>query len=491
MTDLVVLERSEGAVAEGYDIRLGPLAFVTPADAVGETLGDGLEVVGAALVAAERRPRPLRLKLPVRGYELDVDPKESGLRLRRQVRSFIENAKLRLQGAYFTWEADPDLDGWLLIGGAELTETDPGISFGEFEMELSDVYIVGRPGTHKPGRRASIVDLRDGLAPRDSRRILYSTDFEAQALPEEPLYLPGDSASLVRSGNKPVAKTTLGPERAGARHLWRSVEATDAEILSYVPDQVLLPGRDSYIDLDELGSVRLWNLDNATVYPPDPVEYTEERDLEPDIYWHWERIHGAALTANPKLAMDNGAVRLIWLGSASSEGLAIEYWDSGLGHYRRIGRVMHAASVREQHIVEANGERAVIEWRAGRYGMRAILQRGWWGPRLESYDDGGETARLEYQPEGTGALSVTEKAPTWVWEIKRAVGSYALLWASGSVGESRNTEPTVISGTTAACVWRTRVLIAQLGCPPGPTATQLASQSLVDARAIPVLIGHG
>lgn len=425
MGRLVTLTRSSEAEDTGYDVRLGPLSFVTPADTVGEAIGDGLDVVGAALTASERRPRPLKLKLPVRGYQLDFDPTESGKRLRRQVRQVFDNAKWRLQGFYFVWDADPDLDGWLLLGGAELEETDPGISFGEFAMTLSDVYLVGRPGTHRPGRRASIGDRRGGLVPRDTRRLLYSTDFASQALPTEPVVLPGDSVDLVSSGNRPVESTTLGPLR-GARRLWRNVAAEDAEIFSYLPDPILLTERTKYLDLDDLGSVRVWDLSKAEPYPPEPDSYTGERDERPDLFYGWERVLGNTLTADRPLAIDNGVVRLIWLGPAANQGLAIEYWDETFGRYHRAGRVLHSLNVREQRVIETTPERVVIEWRAGRYGLRAILQRGWAGPRLESYDDGGETARLEYAPEteGSGAVHNTPQTPTWVRTL-RAVGPVA------------------------------------------------------------------
>jgi hypothetical protein len=384
-----------------YAIRLGPLSFVDPVEAVGEAIGDGLDVVGAALTAGERRPRPFKLKLPIRGDDGEAEPRTAGLRLRRQVRELIENPLYRLQGFFFTWSPDEDLDCWLLIGGAEIIETDPGISFGEWALELSDVYLRGRPGTHRPARRAAVSDLRSGLVPRDTRRLLYSTDFSGVSLPARPLYLPGDVADLVSTGNRP-AESTAGLAR-GSRHLWRRVGAIDGEVLSYRPDDSLLPGRTKYLDLDDLGSVRVWDLSAATTYPPNPTGYTTEGDEQPTAYG-WERILGDVLRPTIPLAVENGACRLVWLGPSGSQGLAIEVWSSTTSKFTRLGRVLHAANVAEQRVVECTPERAVLEWRAGRYGMRAILQRGWYGPRLESYDDGGEGARIEYAPEGAGAF---------------------------------------------------------------------------------------
>jgi hypothetical protein len=488
VTRLVVLTRSAAAVPEGYHVRLGPLAFLTPADTVSETIGDGLDAVGAALVPTDRRPRPLKMKLPVRGWERDVDPPESGRRLRRHVRQVIDNSRWRLGGFYLTWDADPDLDGWVLVGGAEMGEADPGVAFGEFDLDLSDLYFVGRPGTHRPGRRAIIGDRRGGLIPRDTRRLLYSTDFSSQALPAEPLVVPGDVVDLVASGNRPGTSTTAGPLR-GARRLWRTSSASDGEIVSYLPDEAVLPGRDRFLALDDLGAVRVWDLDASTTYPPVEAGYTAERDADPDLYYGWERVLGDVLTADHPLAIDNGACRVAWLGSGAAQGLAIEYFDAALGRMSRIGRVLHAAAVREQRVVEATPERAIVEWRAGQYALRAILQRGWWGPRLESYADGGGTTRLEFAPASGAAVTVTPQAPTFVRAITTPGAQPTLLWASGSNDETVDTAPTVIAGTAAT--WRrTRVLTAQLGPPPGPSADALASLSLVDARPVPVLVGR-
>lgn len=490
MTRLVVLTRSASAIPAGYHVRLGPLAFVTPADTVSETIGDGLEAVGASLTPADRRPRPLKLKLPVRGDQrTDVDSVAAGLRLRRQVRQLLDNPRWRLTGFYLTWDADPDLDAWVLVGGADVSEADPGVAFGEFEMEFSDFFIVGRPGTHRPGRRAIIGDRRGGLIPRDSRRLLYSTDFAAQALPTEPLVLPGDVVDLVASGNRPVASTVAGPLRA-ARRLWRAAAAADGEIVSYLPDEAVLPGRDRYLGLDDVGAVRVWDLSNAVEYPPTPAQYTADRDDAPDLFRGWERVLGDVLTANRPLAIDNGACRVIWLGSGAGQGLAIEYWDAVAGHYVRVGRVLHALGVREQRIVEASPERSIVEWRAGQYGLRAVIQRGWWGPRLESYDDGGGTTRLEFAPE-VGPVAQAAAAPTWVRTITGGAGQPALLWAQGSNDETVDLVPTVITGAGGAVTFRRqRVLVAQLAAPGGPNAAGLASLSLVDARAVPVLVGR-
>lgn len=485
MSRFVVLTESPSATPTDYTVRLGPLAFVTPADTVSETIGDGLDAVGAALVATDRRPRPIKLTLPIRGAR-EYDADERGRVLRRQVRALLNNNRWRLSGLYFLWDADPDLDGWLLIGGADIGEAQPGVAFGEFTMDLSDVYIVGRPGTHRPGRRAQIGDRRTGLVALDTRRLLYSTDYAAIALPADPIMLPGDIVDAVASGNRPIGSVVPGPLR-GARRLWRAVSGSDAEILTYLPDESIIAGRDRYVALDDLGSVRVWNLDEATTWPPDPTGYTDVRDATPDLYYGWTRVYGDLLDASTRIGVDNGVCRLIWLGPAAGQGVALEYWDDTEGHYVRLGRFLHSLGVRESRIVEVSPERAVIEWRAGPNAMRAILQRGWHGPRLESYNDGGGDAALEFAPEGASSVTLAAGGAANTATIQGGANG-DVFWAFGNLDESDSLAPTVITGP-AFHTDRTRVLVAQVGT-PATSGAATGSLSLVDARPVPVLVGR-
>jgi hypothetical protein len=471
-------------VPAGYDVRVGPLSFIAPVDNVGESVGDGLDVVGASLAAAERKPRPLKLKLPVRGYDLEAEPREAGLRLRRQLRQMMDNARFRLQGIYLTWSIDPDLDCWLMIGGAELSETDPGVGFGEFVLELSEVYIVGRPGTHRPGRRIAVADRRTGLVPRDTRGRLYSTDF-AIVGGTPSAYLPGDATDFVSS--VPGGLSTLQSAARGGRHLYSYMNAEhDGEVVTYRPAAVLT-GRTNYLDLDDFGSVRVWDQSRATTYPLLASEYTVAGDEDPQANYGWEQVLGDVLTPDKPLAMDNGECRVVWLGAAAAQGLAVEHWDTTAKKFVRDGRVLHSLNVAEQRVVECTPERAVLEWRAGTAILRAILQRGWTGPRIEAYNDAGGNARLEFSPEvGTGSVTNAAGTPTWLKQIKRATSGKIYYWAQGSADETTGVSPTIISGG-GATFQRSGVIVAQLGW-AGTESIQFAA--LWDVRSIPILVGR-
>lgn len=440
MTRLVVLERAEFGAEQHYDLRLGPLWFLWPADAVSESLGDGLDAIGAVLTAAERKPRPLKLKLPVRASSRDAAQTQIGLRMRRQTRQLLDNARWRMGGLYLSFGADPDLDGWVLVGGGDLEETDPGLSFGDFTLDLTDLYLVARPGTHKPARRLELADRRGGLVPRDTRGLIYSTDFDDHNLPAAPLVVPGDILGALGAQNRSPASITAGPSIDG-RVLWRAVAADPGEVVSFLPDDATLPDRRRrYIDLDDPGSVRVWTLDGAAEYPPVVAHYSTERCLDPTLDG-WERAYGDVLAPTTRFAVDNGVCRIVWLGSGTDQGLAVEFWDDTTATYRRAGRVLAGLSVREARIIEVTGERAVVEWRGGARALRAIMQRGWLGPRLEGFDDDGGGARLEIALDDAVIVVDQPRSPTWVRELVSGANPNLLANPGAETGDTTGWTP--------------------------------------------------
>jgi hypothetical protein len=461
------------------DVRLGPLSFPAPVGGVSESVGNAVDAVGQVLVQAERRPRTLKFPLAIRGD--DGTPRAEGEQLRRKVRQLLNNDRMRAQGFYLAWSVDPELNAWVMIGSGDLGEGGRGITFGEWQLELGDLFVAGRPGTHRPGRRAAIADLRSASVPRDTRRLLYSEDFAAWPLASQPLYLPGDTAGVVTSAYMPGGESTQSAVRDG-RHLWRAIAARDAEVLTYLPDPAVLSGPTAYLDLDEPGAVRAWDTTAGI-----PAGYTTAGDTEPDCPsgYAWERVLGAVGPSTP-LAVENGICRLVWLGA--SQGLALETWDTAAKAFARVGQLLHAAGVGECRIIELTGERAVIEWRAGRYALRAVLQRGWTGPRVESYDDGGSTARLEFKPVGTGGLEDVALAPAWVRHLQMSAGGREVLWAATAADEGIGGGAALFAEPVHVRV-RLRVLVAHLSFADW-SSEELASRSLVDARPVPVLIGR-
>lgn len=473
-----------------YDIRLGPLLFTWPRDTVTETLGDTLEAVGAALTPAERRPRPIKLPLRIEGANSETDPRVVGYRYRRQIRQLLENPLWLAQGLYFWWRADPELSGWLRVGGGDFEETDPGVSFGIWDLNLDSAYIVGRPATHRTGRRLDLADRRTGLVPRDTRGTLYSTDFSSVALPASPFIVPGDTFNHLLSNNRPLPALSAPVARAG-RNLPRSLAGGDGDVLSYLA--TLTPEAEAYVTLDDLGAVRVWDLTNAVPNPPTQASYTTAGDADPTVYG-WERVYGSPLQGSQsRVAMDNGLIRLVWLGNTIADGLAYEWYDTTLagGTFRREGRLnafTSSAAGNEVNIVELTPERGVIEWRAGPIAMRAILQRGWNHVRLESYNASGSAAALYYNSV-VGAVVAATTTPAWVRTL--TAGGRVQYWAQGISGDVFTTA--VAAFGAGGIAWSaggtptTKTIVAQLGSPQS-SAVDVSSWSLVDAQSVPVLL---
>ncbi len=191
-------------MAEIRDLTLGRMSFPTLAEAVKETVGDQLDAVGAALTPGERQPRPLPLVIPVTGAESDANPYASGNRMRRQLRSLMENPLARMGGLYVTFSPDPELNGWLLVGNCDLEESDGGITLADYKLTMNDAYVVGRRRTHRPARRVELMDKRLSTSPRDYLRTYYSTDwaaFSGLAVVNLPPYI----SDSVGAGNAPLA----------------------------------------------------------------------------------------------------------------------------------------------------------------------------------------------------------------------------------------------------------------------------------------------
>ncbi|MCK9250996.1 MAG: hypothetical protein M0P31_18700, partial [Solirubrobacteraceae bacterium] len=247
-----------------------------------EALGDTLATVGAALVPGERRPRPQRLVLPVAGSYDEIDHRAAGLRLRRQVRQLMENPAWKQHGLYFELGWDPESAVWLMVGSGELADNEMGVWAGDWTLTLDDAYVVGRPGTHRRGRRIAVSDRASGTVPTDTRGVAYSTALSV--LTSKPrAFVPGDLTALTGAGGL-LRGANTGPVVAG-RMLWRTIgdvvgTATDGEVVSWVADRAVLPDPSEREQLvEDPGQVRVWSVPDGDVgllenLAPNPVAAT-------------------------------------------------------------------------------------------------------------------------------------------------------------------------------------------------------------------------
>lgn len=470
-------------LGQNYDVRLGPLTFTWPSGTLEETLGDTVDAVGAVLTPGDRRPRPIKIPVRIEGAGGEVLPAAAGKALRRQVRQLLENGDWLQEGLYLWLRADDEVGGWVRVGGGTISESDPGTAFGIYDLELEQPYLVGRPATHRPGRRLDLADRRTGLVPRDTRGTIYSTDNAAYAIPTQPLILPGwmsSPRSTVKRVGGVSGNTAAGPLVAG-RRLYHNTFGVDGEVVTYSADDGALPHFPSaYARLDEPGSVRAWDMTGGT----DPaVAGNSQGDIYPDALYGWERVLGAQLRSSRiPLALDNGQVRLVFHSDPNFDNVAFEWWDATIGRYRREGFIRPEApqfAVYDVTILELTTERAVVSWRAGGVEMRIILQRGWRSCRVESYSDEATNAVIYYLNNGA-FTSVTAPAPTWVKLIN--TGGREVKYALGLT-----TDTFTVSGAAFVYSYRAFAVVAQIGT-PACFPDEVARLSLVDARSVPVVV---
>ena len=470
-----------------YTLQLGPLKFVTAVGPLTEQLGDALEVVGSSLVAGERKPRSFALKLPVRADVAEANRYAAGLRMRRQVRQLMENTAWRMQGLPFAWSIDPDLDCWLLVGGGDLTDPDnAGVTLGEWQLELTDCYVVGRPGTHRAGRRIDVADRRTGLVPRTSFGTIYSTDFAGTAPATYPATIPGDVADLWSTAG--YVASSSGGVAGTSRIIYNGVPGLDGNVVTYEPKSSL-PSPGTHAILDPPGQVILWDIGtpmtNGTVgIAPGTTDDSTRAvygDRFPDVQYGWERVLGTSLRADRSYAMENSVCRVRWTGANADRLLLIE--AVGSTGYEPVARVRSSGQELAWMVpLEVTGERAVVEYGTRSRRVRVILQRGWTGPRIEvARADVGGGALLSITLENAVSPTDVTESPSNVTAL-RSAGTPRLRAASSHAA--------VTYGVAAAKTWSAPEAFA-LQVSTGLSmlsATELAGLSLQDVRSVPVLV---
>lgn len=396
-------------------VTLGPLALPTLMGDVKETLGDQLETVGAGVLAGERRPRPFTVSIPIHGDMTDADRFLMGERLRRQVRALIENSRARLEGLYMAFSPDPELNGWLLVGGGDLSYARGGISLADFQLELSDCYKVANQRTHRPARRVIALDRRLATTARDILGTVFSTQYAA-VTPIARHYLPvGISDAVIGSTRTPVVTTAL---------------VTSDGSLAYV---------DGLIDGDVVDFEQA-----ETDIPRAGVRILDRRGA-PATEASWEQVYGPdqPMTAGDIPVMDNGLVRLVFTfatGLVDVQGWTGSAWVTDA----TVAPLVTGMTVTRARVVEWTPERAVIAitglsgsgGSTVRHEVFISLQRGWTGPRFEAYADAiGAT--------GTAQLTVYAKS-TGDSTAQRDSGGAVAITNGATVGGSFNNKPWVL-----------------------------------------------
>lgn len=471
-------------------VTLGPLALPTLMGELKETLGDQLETVGAGVVPGERRPRPFALSIPIHGDVADGAARFAmGNRLRRQVRALMENSQARLEGLYLAFSPDPELNGWLLIGGGELAYASGGIALADYKLELTDCYRVANLRTHRPARRLVALDRRLATTPRDYLGTLYSTDFAAYTAVARH-YLPvGATDPTAGSTRRPLFPGTLVTADGSLSFV---DGLTDGDIIDFAQGEADMPR----------AGVRVLDRQGSTVES------------------NWEQVYGPdqPLTAGGIPTVENAVCRCV---VAPSTGYVdVQSWTGSAWSTDATVRPATNIAIQGARVLEWTPERAVllIGGVAGvRVQMFVTLERGWTGPRVECYadqDEGAATAELYVHVKSSGTTTLTRSdgsvtiqpglyygtfASRAPWALLQGPGTdravhLAVVQAGAELTGTAGPTGTAVSGRNGVRAGALQYVSLWVGLGLAASgvadATAHGQRGLIDARAIPELVAR-
>lgn len=149
------------------DLWIGRLGLPTVEAPVGEQLGSEVTATGDSTAVGMRRVKGFTFNWPIHGTTGDANPYASGQRMRRQLRSAMQNSLYRLAGLYVMMTYDPERNGWMVIGTGTLEDADGGPTLAEYLLTINDAYRVAGQATHRDGFRVDLTDLRLTYSPVD------------------------------------------------------------------------------------------------------------------------------------------------------------------------------------------------------------------------------------------------------------------------------------------------------------------------------------
>ncbi|MGE4428991.1 MAG: hypothetical protein AB7G37_21260, partial [Solirubrobacteraceae bacterium] len=354
---------------------LGRIRLDDP-ESFSEAVGEDVARVGAAVVAGPRSGSSVSVGLTTFPAS-DASTVADRERVRRQMRSLLNNLPARGQGLYVAWTEDPEVDGWYVPGAASIDLADTGAlasgfwRFGGLTLEL-----VGRPRTHRRGVLVYRRDRRQATVARDTLRRVYSTNFAAMT-PTALTWLPSAATDPTLTTTASVAVSSARPTADGG-----SVQA-----IVGAPDGAVATFEQSAAHRT-LADVVLLDRRGVTAAPTSGPNAA------------WEELYGPDWPLYPDdvPVLENGIARVRWLNT-NTPGFALDRWTGTA--WLEVGKVLVERIGDTTGFVDTLVRADVYEWAPDRAVVRVVLrraadaysreevfltlQRGWTGPRVEVY----------------------------------------------------------------------------------------------------------
>jgi len=348
-----------------------------------EQMGDPVTNLGGAPVPAIRTSLRHAVSIPTFTGNPAADALANRLRLRRQLRSMLNNSPYKLRAWYLAWDEDPEQNGWYVVDQGQLadaTGNQTALATGWWKIESFAWTRLGHPRTHRRAAALYLKDRRLSTTPRDYQRQIYSTDFAGlTALAIS--YLPCDLADLQSTGAITAAYGMASVDGGAPVQL---IGGADLAAVSFEqPEASRLRG-----------DVLVYDRRGTLTAPSGGPDAAWEEVYGPDYPWSW--IGGTIDT--PVLA--NGRCRVRY-DTSNTPGWAIDVWngaawvEQGKVLIARLGdshSIINDDTWLSASVLDYDPDRAVIRVvlaasadPLSRETVYITLQRGWSGPRIEIY----------------------------------------------------------------------------------------------------------
>ena len=476
-------------------LTLGRLALPTIGKDFKEGVGEPLDTTGAGVALGQRRPKMFGLELPlfvIPDGTTGGDPVYAGMRMRRQLRSLLQNHVLRGQGIYLAFLADPEVNGWVMVGNGQIAYADGAVVFGNFLLTLDEIYKVADRTTYRPGVRCVNADLRLSTTPRDLLEQIYSVDFAGSGALAWNYLPPGTSCHASTAGSALSFVTWGGKDGAGEV----VIGALSDEVVAFEQPEANR----------NLGQVVAYDRRGNLTGPsagPDPL-WEEVYGKEWPWSWQTTGIPDAPVLDNGRCRVRfDGTVGLpgfrldVWTGTAWSEQAKVVFGRRGPSAVSDDTWV--SAGLTEACTPERTVMQIVMRSTADGNSLEVIyvtLQRGWSGPRFEIYPLAAGTVRGASISLYTTTTSVASTRVANAWTIPssgyliagavvQAASVIADVADSAAYGVTRQGLSTYVDGQGYASV---RVSFYPLATSPTAAGAEIGAASLMDCRQVPVLV---
>lgn len=377
-----------------FDVQLDSIDIPSFEMDFSETVGADYALVGSAVLPGPPRPSSLyTMTLNVYGDPSSPTFVTEGFTKRASLKSALQNTATRLAGLALNVSFDTALNGYIVIGTADISYAVGGPTFGDFNVKISNaVYLAAA--------QSLVALLPHGpVAPEgmthDARRMMMVQNPMADA--ETVVPLPVGAYDVVRADGSPAEVTTYPTIYGPAGAVWG-------------------PQSGEPVRFRQAWEHRLHGQVRAFDTKGEKVGYTAAGDADPREYG-FVQAYGPSweLTADTAPVLDNGRCRVFRAADGSltvDEVVGVAYHGAGsvdLGYPDLVAA----------QIVELSPEHGVMKMTVRkddhhRAEVYVTLGRGWAGPSVEIYHYG--------EPLVTGAehrsLTVreTDRAGSTVWE---------------------------------------------------------------------------